>query len=324
MILNRILKFMAIICLIFIHRTEAELVELDEGNWRLMLDGEWMVEFFAPWCPACKNLSPIWSRFAKTALDEGVKVAKVDVTKSPSLSGRFFVTALPTIYHVHNGEFRQYRGSRDAESFYFFIKQKQWQKIDSLSAWKQPDSIHMSLLSYFFKLSHYLKDINTQLHEEYGLPTWGAYGLFAMATILIGAILGLFLVCVVDFLYPPKKAHRQSFSESNKNIEHSVEDIDDDLEDDEPEKDDETAEEEEENLNDEKNKKDDNDNSEDNGGNNSDTSDGEKNSNSEDESEDIGGIEQEGKVENLAKQDNDKDKDPSPPEVRKRKPRKAD
>ena len=53
---------------------------------------------FAPWCPACKNLSPIWAKFAKTAESKGVKVAKVDVTQSPSLSGRFFVTALPTIY----------------------------------------------------------------------------------------------------------------------------------------------------------------------------------------------------------------------------------
>uniref|UniRef100_A0A8C2JJM8 Thioredoxin domain-containing protein n=2 Tax=Bilateria TaxID=33213 RepID=A0A8C2JJM8_CYPCA len=64
-----------------------------------MLQGEWMIEFFAPWCPACKNLAPTWERFARVAKDVQVQVAKIDVTTSPSLSGRFFVTALPTIYH---------------------------------------------------------------------------------------------------------------------------------------------------------------------------------------------------------------------------------
>lgn len=53
---------------------------------------------FAPWCPACKNLAPVWERYANTAKEVNVNVAKIDVTTSPSLSGRFFVTALPTIY----------------------------------------------------------------------------------------------------------------------------------------------------------------------------------------------------------------------------------
>lgn len=53
---------------------------------------------FAPWCPACKNLAPVWERFAASASEINVNVAKIDVTTSPSLSGRFYVTALPTIY----------------------------------------------------------------------------------------------------------------------------------------------------------------------------------------------------------------------------------
>lgn len=53
---------------------------------------------FAPWCPACKNLAPVWERYANTAKEVNVNVGKIDVTTSPSLSGRFFVTALPTIY----------------------------------------------------------------------------------------------------------------------------------------------------------------------------------------------------------------------------------
>jgi hypothetical protein len=66
--------------------------------------------------------------------------------------------------------------------------------------------------------------------EEYGMPTWGSYLIFAIATIIIGALLGLVsffpslkssvmlrllhavdtfllfqvLVCLIDFIYPPK------------------------------------------------------------------------------------------------------------------------
>ncbi|XP_016953428.1 thioredoxin-related transmembrane protein 1 isoform X2 [Drosophila biarmipes] len=202
-----------------------KLIELDEDNWHLMLQGEWMIEFFAPWCPACKNLAPTWERFARVAKDVKVQVAKIDVTTSPSLSGRFFVTALPTIYHVKDGEFRQYRGARDGDALLYFVKKQQWQSIEPLSAWKKPDTIHMSVLSYFFKLSHTLKDFNGRLQEEYGLPTWGSYALFAIATIFVGAALGLLLVCLVDFVYPPKKSQRQSFSESQDNLAEGVEDL---------------------------------------------------------------------------------------------------
>ncbi|XP_034650288.1 thioredoxin-related transmembrane protein 1 isoform X1 [Drosophila subobscura] len=209
-----------------------KLIELDEDNWHLMLKGEWMIEFFAPWCPACKNLAPTWERFARVAKDVKVEVAKIDVTTSPSLSGRFFVTALPTIYHVKDGEFRQYRGARDGDALLHFLKKQQWQSIEPLSAWKKPDTIHMSVLSYFFKLSHtlkhtqkFFKDFNGRLQEEYGLPTWGSYALFAIATIFVGAALGLLLVCLVDFVYPPKKSQRRSFSESQDNLAEGVEDL---------------------------------------------------------------------------------------------------
>ncbi|GAB0095458.1 thioredoxin-related transmembrane protein 1 [Sergentomyia squamirostris] len=189
-------------------------VELTEDNWDLMLKNEWMVKFYAPWCPACKNIAGTWDEFSTWSDDLGIKTAKIDVTSSPGLSGRFFVTALPTIFHVINGEFRQYRGTRDLNTLMAFIEEKKWEAVEPVSAWKKPDSIQMSIVSYFFKLSHFLKELNTLLLKEYGLPAWASYAIFAVATILMGAILGLLLVCVIDCLFPPKHLQRQSFSES--------------------------------------------------------------------------------------------------------------
>ncbi|XP_055383138.1 thioredoxin-related transmembrane protein 1-like [Condylostylus longicornis] len=203
-----------------IHRAK----ELDDDTWREIFDGEWMIEFFAPWCPACKSLEPVWEKFAQKASQENIRVGKIDVTKSPSLSGRFFITALPTIYHVKNGEFRQYRGPRDEESLINFIRKKLWENMEQLPYWKRPDSIQMSVLSFIFKISHFLKDVNTQIHETYGLPTWAAYVIFAIVTIFIGAILGLFLVCLVDFIYPPNKGSRES-TKAAKNNYNELDDL---------------------------------------------------------------------------------------------------
>lgn len=222
---------------------KSQVIELDEANWDRMLTEEWLVEFYAPWCPACKNLAPIWDDLSTWSDDLSIKIAKVDVTTSPGLSGRFFVTALPTIFHVLNGEFRQYKGSRDLNTLMTFIEEKKWQSLEPVSSWSKPDSIQMSLVSQFFKLSNFLKELNVMLSKEYGLPTWGSYALFAIGTILLGAILGLILVCVIDFMFPPKSAQRKSFSEHKRSLknEKETEDLKGDELEDEDENQEETA-----------------------------------------------------------------------------------
>ncbi len=54
---------------------------------------------YAPWCPACRALHPTWVDFSDWTEDLNLDgIAAVDVTENPGLSGRFLVTALPTIY----------------------------------------------------------------------------------------------------------------------------------------------------------------------------------------------------------------------------------
>ena len=44
----------------------------------------WLLIFsFAPWCPACKRVAPVWSSLASKAESLGIKVAEVDTTKEP-------------------------------------------------------------------------------------------------------------------------------------------------------------------------------------------------------------------------------------------------
>merc|ERR1711962_94856 len=199
----RLLVLLMASCLVA--TTTADLTVIQEDEWRQLMSGEWMVEFAAPWCPACRALQPIWEEFAGWSEDLEVGIGQVDVTASPGLSGRFMVTALPTIFHVKDGVFRQYRGARDKDSFISFVEDKKWQGVEPVSDWKSPDSIQMSLVSYFFKLSMVLRNVHSTLTEDYQLPYWVSYVAFAVATVLLGGILGLFLVCCIDCIYPPRR-----------------------------------------------------------------------------------------------------------------------
>lgn len=121
------------------------------------------------------------------------------------------------IFHsVKNGEFRQYKGPRDVTALKDMIIQRTWKSIEPVSGWTHPNSYSMGAVAHFFKLSHYLKEANNYLHEEYNCPVWLAYGLFAVLTIFVGALLGLMFVCLVDMMWPPRRHDRKSFDELAK------------------------------------------------------------------------------------------------------------
>lgn len=184
----------------------SSVVPLDEDTWHQVTKGEWMIKFYAPWCPACSALKDSWDSFAEWTDDLGLDgVAEVDVTDNPGLSGRFLVMALPTVYHVKDGVFRVYRGARDKDSFISFVEDKTWKEAEAVPTWRDPSSPQMALVAYFFKASMLLRSVHTTIVNEMGWPSWISYVVFALATILLGTLLGLVLVCCIDCIYPPKK-----------------------------------------------------------------------------------------------------------------------
>ncbi|XP_036398596.1 thioredoxin-related transmembrane protein 1 [Megalops cyprinoides] len=178
---------------------------ITDGNWEEILQGEWMIEFFAPWCPACQQLQPVWNEFAEWGEDMGVNIAKVDVTEQPGLSGRFIITALPTIYHCKDGVFRRYQGARTKDDFLSFIDEKKWQDIEPVSSWFGPSSFLMNTMSALFKLSMFIRHCHNYLTEQMGIPVWGSYAIFALATLFSGLALGLVLVFIADCVFPSRR-----------------------------------------------------------------------------------------------------------------------
>ncbi|XP_078000441.1 thioredoxin-related transmembrane protein 1-like isoform X1 [Glandiceps talaboti] len=217
-------------------------VELTEENWTDILQGEWMVKFYAPWCPACKSLEPAWDKFADWGDDLDISVGEVDVTTEPGLSGRFMVTSLPSIYHVINGEFRRYMGPRSKDDLMTFVEERKHIEIEPVSSWRAPNSLAMGLLSWLFKVSMVVRNIHTTLTEDYNVPVYGSYALFAAATILMGLLLGVALVFLTDYLCParppkcaqqriPPKDQRSQSSDSRSNSDADNEETSENTED---------------------------------------------------------------------------------------------
>ncbi|XP_053568143.1 thioredoxin-related transmembrane protein 4 [Bombina bombina] len=177
---------------------------VSSSNWTAVLEGEWMIKFYAPWCPACQQIKSEWKNFGKQSSALNINVGKVDVTEEPGLSGRFFVTTLPTIYHAKDGVFRKYHGSRVVDDLQTFIVEKKWEIIEPIAGWKSPSSILMSGMAGLFHLSGWIRQMHTYLIVTLGIPAWGSYIIFILATLLIGLVLGLILVLLADCFCPSK------------------------------------------------------------------------------------------------------------------------
>ncbi|CAG5131315.1 unnamed protein product [Candidula unifasciata] len=181
-----------------------EPVKITDANWTSVMDGEWMIEFMAPWCPACRSFKEVWEEFAGWGHDLDISVAVIDVTENPGLSGRFLVTSLPTIYHVKDGMFRQYSGSRKTTDLIELIDEKKWSSIEPVAWYRDPSSVQMGVLGAFFKAAMFFRGIYSTLTEVYGIPEWLCYVIFAVLTIVVGLILGLLLVLCCDSVFPAK------------------------------------------------------------------------------------------------------------------------
>jgi thioredoxin 2 len=62
-----------------------------------------LVDFWAAWCGPCRMVSPVLDRLA-TERAGRIKLVKVDVDRSPRLSGRFEVQAIPTLMIIDGSQ----------------------------------------------------------------------------------------------------------------------------------------------------------------------------------------------------------------------------
>eukprot|EP01112_Ceratiomyxa_fruticulosa_P017589 TRINITY_DN5502_c0_g1_i1.p1 TRINITY_DN5502_c0_g1~~TRINITY_DN5502_c0_g1_i1.p1 ORF type:complete len:459 (-),score=121.34 TRINITY_DN5502_c0_g1_i1:82-1458(-) len=102
--------------------TDSDVIPLREEMSALINNGEWLVEFFAPWCGHCKKLAPTYEKVA-TALKGKVSVANVDCTVERNLCSTFHISGYPTILFFKDEQVYEYSGDRSQESFVDFVNE---------------------------------------------------------------------------------------------------------------------------------------------------------------------------------------------------------
>lgn len=62
-----------------------------------------VVDFWAPWCPPCKRLSPILDKLAADYAGK-LLIAKVNIDESPAYADEYSVGSIPTLLFIKNGK----------------------------------------------------------------------------------------------------------------------------------------------------------------------------------------------------------------------------
>ena len=62
-----------------------------------------IVDFWAPWCAPCRQVSPILDEIAGAHADK-IQVVKINTDENPRVTARYGVTALPTLAVYSAGE----------------------------------------------------------------------------------------------------------------------------------------------------------------------------------------------------------------------------
>ncbi len=62
-----------------------------------------MIDFWAPWCPPCRALSPTIDKLASDYRGRAT-IAKVNIDESPETAGAFGVQSIPTVVFLRDGK----------------------------------------------------------------------------------------------------------------------------------------------------------------------------------------------------------------------------
>lgn len=84
----------------------AETIEISDANFEDAVSSSALpvlVDFWAPWCGPCQQMSPILDEIANELSDK-IVVGKVNVDDNPTLATKFGIVSIPTMILFKGGE----------------------------------------------------------------------------------------------------------------------------------------------------------------------------------------------------------------------------
>ena len=106
-------------------KAEDEYVKVGtDANWGDLVEKEdlVLVEFYAPWCGHCKQLTPKFEEAAKILADDGIVLVKVDATEEKKYSGLAGVSGYPTLKVYRQGSMSDFEGARETDEIVEFMR----------------------------------------------------------------------------------------------------------------------------------------------------------------------------------------------------------
>jgi len=149
----------------------SEVVTLTDSNFEeLTSKGQWLIEFYAPWCGHCKKLAPTWETLAKQLKSQEVNVAKVDATVETGTAGRYGIRGYPTIKFFWDGVVREYKGQRNIDDFIKFIEIVTKPPIIELNSLEEQKKFvgSASLITFLFFDTPEQLSTNLELYKNIG------------------------------------------------------------------------------------------------------------------------------------------------------------
>ncbi|KAI8338243.1 thioredoxin-like protein [Chlamydoabsidia padenii] len=132
--------------LTFVLGCYTQVVEVTDTNFDRLVkkNDQWVIEFYADWCGYCRQFGPLFETSEETVRSSSyrpVYFGKVNIDDNPALAARFFVSRLPTLFHIDNYQVRALPMPRSVAAMVDMVKNNEWETISPIGGWRSPFGI---------------------------------------------------------------------------------------------------------------------------------------------------------------------------------------
>ncbi|KAJ3018539.1 hypothetical protein HKX48_002818, partial [Thoreauomyces humboldtii] len=154
---------------------------------------------YATWCGACQRFKQDYETLSRIVAADlpHIQVARLDIDKNPSVSSRFMVQKLPSIFHIKDKEVREITVRRASNVFTEYLKEEQWRDTEPWGPYMSPFALGPRVLGHIGTFGGKVTEIAGLFKD---LPVW-AQGSIGAAILLGIFILGKVLAPSDDFTH---------------------------------------------------------------------------------------------------------------------------